>query len=67
MSGLINEEVIKKDLLKTISIKYNIPIDELIEMLSLIRKSKIVKSKYSCDHNFFSRDNEKSFYWAGYG
>src|ERR1700678_2051133 len=24
------------------------------------------RQKYTCDHEFFSRDNEASFYWAGF-
>lgn len=66
MNKLIDIEIVKGDLLVSISERFNISYDELIEELNKITKLRIVKSKYSCDHNFFSRDNEKSFYWAGF-
>jgi hypothetical protein len=66
MSKMISEEVIKNDLLTSISSKFNIPYADLIEELNCLNKIKTVNSKYSCDHYFFSRDNEESFYWAGF-
>jgi hypothetical protein len=35
-------------------------------MTDIIIPTKTIKSKYFCDHDFFSRDNEASFYWAGF-
>jgi hypothetical protein len=65
-SRWIEYDIIKNDLLKSISEKFNIPHNDLIYELNLINKTRNTKSKYSCDHNFFSRDNELSFYWAGF-
>lgn len=66
MSKLISEEVIKNDLLKSISEKYNIDYSELLVELKSLTKIRTVLSKRTCDHYFFSRDNEESFYWAGF-
>jgi hypothetical protein len=66
MSELIDIEIVKSDLLQVIAKKYNISYEFLLEDLNNIRHYKTVKSKYSCDHHFFSRDNEQSFYWAGF-
>lgn len=59
-------DIIKDDLLKNISERFNIDYDLLLEELNKIKITKHTKSKYSCDNNFFSRDNELSFYWAGF-
>jgi hypothetical protein len=66
MNNYINIEIIKNELLRSISDTYNIPYDLLVEELNQIKTTQIAKSKYSCDHSFFSRDNEQSFYWAGF-
>lgn len=66
MSKLIELDIIKNDLLKTISEKFSIPYDDLIIELNNIKRVRITNSKYSCNHNFFSVDNELSFYWAGF-
>ncbi len=66
MNKLINEDIIKLDLLKSISERFSIPYESLLEEFNALTIMKTVKSKFSCDHNFFSRDNEKSFYWAGF-
>lgn len=58
--------IIENDLLKTISQKYNIPHEELVKELHAISQTTTKKSKFTCDHLFFSRDNELSFYWAGF-
>lgn len=63
---LIDVEIIENDLLKSISEKYLINYDDLLNELHNIPSFRNVYSKYSCDHYFFSRDNEKSFYWAGF-
>lgn len=66
MQKMISEDVIKNDLLKSISDRFNIEYNHLIEEFDKLNKLRSVNSKYSCDHNFFSRDNEQSFYWAGF-
>lgn len=66
MSELIDKKIIETDLLPMIASKYNLPLSSLLEDLKSIKKTRISKSKYSCDHHFFSRDNEASFYWAGF-
>jgi hypothetical protein len=66
MEKLISEEVIKNDLLRNIAEKYQIPYDQLLLELSSLTKIKTTFSKYSCDHYFFSKDTEQSFYWAGF-
>jgi len=66
MSKLIEFEIIKNDLLKSISEKFSIPYNELLNELDQLTKIRITNSKYSCNHDFFSKDNELSFYWAGF-
>jgi hypothetical protein len=66
MHEIIDIEIVKSDLLKNISHKYGIDYNLLLDELNNLRHLKTVKSKYSCDHYFFSRNNEQSFYWAGF-
>lgn len=66
MSELIDKKIIEVDFLPTIAEKYNLPLQSLLEDFKSVKKTRIAKSKYSCDHDFFSRDNEASFYWAGF-
>lgn len=66
MNEIIDIEIIKNDLLKNISDKYKINYDSLLLDLDNLRQLRTVKSKYNCDHYFFSREEEKSFYWAGF-
>jgi hypothetical protein len=63
---LIELEIVKNDLLKSISDRFSISYELLLDELSKIERTRIVRSKYSCNHNFFSKDDEKSFYWAGF-
>lgn len=62
----IEIDIIKKDLLSAISKRFSISYNDLLEELSKIKHIKTETSKYSCDHYFFSKDNERSFYWAGF-
>lgn len=66
MSELVSIEVIKEDLLRNISEKYNIDYNNLLIDLEQLSITKTVKSKYFCNHNFFNEDSEQSFYWAGF-
>lgn len=50
---LIDIEIIKTDLLKPISEKYNIPFEDLFSMLNSIQRIRTSLSKYTCDHNFY--------------
>ncbi len=62
----IDIEIIKNDLLQSIANKFNIPYNDLLLILNNVSKTRIIKSKYSCNHNFFCKNNENSFYWAGF-
>jgi len=66
MCETIDVRIIKEDLLKSIADKFSIQYELLLEELNNINQTKVQKSKYSCDHHFFSRDNEQSIYWAGF-
>jgi hypothetical protein len=62
----ISLEIVKNDLLKNISNKFNINYEDLLFELNNLNHFYTVKSKYECNHYFFSKDNEESFYWAGF-
>lgn len=66
MTEVVSVEIIKNDLLKNIAKKYNISYEALEEELNNLTNTRTVNSKYYCDHRFFSRDTEESFYWAGF-
>lgn len=66
MSELIDVNIVENDLLRNISEKFNIKYEELLSEFSKITKRRISRSKYYCNHLFFSQVNEKSLYWAGF-
>ena len=56
MSKLIDIEILKYDLLKPISECYDIPYNDLLDILNSIQRIRTTNSKYTCDHNFFSKN-----------
>lgn len=65
-NNYIRENLVSEVLLKNISEKYNIGYEELLIKLNQIKSIKTINTKYSSDHLFFSKENEKSFYLAGF-
>jgi hypothetical protein len=62
----ISLEIIKNNLLKNISDKFNINYKDLLFELNDLSHLFTTRSRYECNHYFFSKDNEASFYWAGF-
>ncbi len=62
----ISLQIIKDDLLKNISNKFNINYEDLLTELNNLNHFYTTKSRYECNHYFFSKHNEESFYWAGF-
>jgi len=44
----------------------NVAYEELKSFMIENNLPYITRQKYTCDHDFFSRDDEKCFYWAGF-
>lgn len=68
--NLNKEEVIQKykelKNIKDVAIFYGVKNWEISSFFEIIGFEINHRQKYTCNDNFFSQDNEKSFYWAGF-
>jgi len=67
----LTKEILEKDYsefgnFKLIGLKYNIPRSTIERYCKILGVKTNAKISYTCDDDFFSKDNEDSFYLAGF-